>query len=84
VPVAISGTEDRLFFGNLKHLRRTSIKIVAGKSFMLPPFPKENRDEVLQKYTDEIMCRIAVMLPERNRGYYSEHPRLRELLNGSE
>ncbi len=84
VPVAISGTEDRLFFGNLKHLRRTSIKIVAGKSFMLPPFPKENRDEVLQKYADEIMCRIAVMLPEENRGYYSEHPRLRELLNGSE
>jgi len=84
VPVAISGTEDRLFFGNLKHLRRTSIKIVAGESFMLPPFPKENRDEVLQKYADEIMCRIAVMLPEKNRGYYSEHPRLRELLNGSE
>jgi 1-acyl-sn-glycerol-3-phosphate acyltransferase len=84
VPVAISGTEDRLFFGNLKHLRRTSIKIVAGKSFILPPFPRENREEVLQEYTDEIMCRIAVMLPERNRGYYAEHPRLRELMDGGE
>ena len=84
VPVAISGTEDRIFHGNLKRLRRTHIKITAGRSFMLPPFPKENREEVLQEYTDEIMCRIAAMLPERNRGYYAEHPRLKELLNGGE
>ena len=84
VPVAISGTEDRIFRGNLKQLRRTHIKITAGKSFMLPPFPKENREAVLQEYTDEIMCRIAVMLPERNRGYYAEHPRLKELLNVGE
>jgi hypothetical protein len=26
------------------------------------------------------MCRIAAMLPERNRGYYADHPRLKELL----
>jgi len=84
VPVAISGTEDRIFHGNLKRLRRTHIKITAGRSFMLPSFPKENREEVLQEYTDEIMCRIAAMLPERNRGYYAEHPRLKELLNGGE
>lgn len=82
VPVAIIGTEDRIFLSNLKRFRRTQIKLVAGKSFMLPPFPKENREEALQQYTDEIMCRIAVMLPERNRGYYAEHPRLKELLNG--
>jgi 1-acyl-sn-glycerol-3-phosphate acyltransferase len=81
VPVAISGTEDRLLWGNLKHLRRTPIKITAGKPFKLPPFPRENREEVLQQYADEIMCRIAVMLPERNRGYYADHPRLKELLN---
>lgn len=80
VPVAITGTEDRIFISNLKHFRRTQIKLVAGKSFMLPPFPKENRDKVLQQYTDEIMCRIALMLPERNRGYYADHPRLEELL----
>jgi 1-acyl-sn-glycerol-3-phosphate acyltransferase len=84
VPVAISGTEDRIFRGNLKKFRRTRIKITAGKSFKLPPFPKEKREEVLQKYTDEIMCRIAVMLPEKNRGYYAEHPRLKVLLNGGE
>jgi 1-acyl-sn-glycerol-3-phosphate acyltransferase len=80
VPVAISGTEDRLFFGNLKRFRRTHIKIAAGKPFTLPPFPREKREEVLQEYADEIMCRIAVMLPERNHGYYAEHPRLMELV----
>lgn len=80
VPVAISGTEDRIFKNNLKHFRRTQIKLRAGKTFTLPPFPKEDREEVLQQYTDEVMCRIAAMLPERNRGYYAEHPRLKELL----
>lgn len=82
VPVAIIGTEDRLFKGNLQRFRRTPIRLIAGESFMLPPFPRENREEVLQQYTDEIMCRIAVMLPEKNRGFYAEHPRLKELLNG--
>lgn len=80
VPVAIAGTEDRLVKSNLKKFKRTPVRLMAGKAFTLPPFPKENRDEKLQEYTDEIMCRIAVMLPEKNRGYYAEHPRLRELL----
>lgn len=80
LPVAISGTEDRLIIGNLKRFKKSSIRLTAGKSFTLPPFPKENREEKLQEYTDEIMCRIAVLLPEPNRGYYREHSRLKELL----
>lgn len=79
VPVAIGGTEDRIFKSNLKRFKRTRIMLTAGKPFALPPFPKENREEKLQEYTDEIMCRIAAMLPERNRGYYADHPRLKEL-----
>jgi 1-acyl-sn-glycerol-3-phosphate acyltransferase len=80
LPVAISGTQDRILFGNLKRFRRTPVTLTAGKTFTLPPFPKSNREQVLQEYTDEIMCRIAVMLPEENRGYYSDHPRLKEML----
>ena len=80
VPVALSGTEDRIFLSNLKRLRRTKIKVTAGDAFMLPPFPKQNREETLQEYTDEIMCRIAILLPAGNRGFYTEHPRLKELL----
>lgn len=82
VPVAIVGTEDRIVIQNLKRLKRTDIQLIAGKSFVLPPFPKHEREEKLQEYTDEIMCRIAVLLPERNRGHYAEHPRLKELLAG--
>jgi len=80
VPVSIVGSEDRLLIGNLKRFRRTPIALTADQGFMLPSFPKENREEKLQEYTDEIMCRIGVMLPEKNRGYYADHPRLKELL----
>ena len=80
VPVAISGTEDKVIFGNLKRLRRSHVMLKAGPAFTLPPLPRENRDEVLKQYTDEIMCRIAVMLPEKYWGAYKDHPRLKELL----
>jgi 1-acyl-sn-glycerol-3-phosphate acyltransferase len=81
VPVAITGTEDKALFGNLKKLRRAQITLTAGPAFTLPPLPRENRDEVLKQYTDEIMCHIAAILPEKYRGVYAEHPRLKELLN---
>ncbi|MCC7117103.1 MAG: 1-acyl-sn-glycerol-3-phosphate acyltransferase [Anaerolineales bacterium] len=84
VPVAIIGTEDRILLSNLKRFRKTRIKLVGGKAFTLPPIPREKREETLKNYTDEIMCRVAVMLPEHNRGYYANHPRLRELLKESD
>jgi len=80
VPVAITGTEDKALFGNLKKLRRARITLTAGPAFTLPPLPRENRDEVLKQYTDEIMCHIAALLPETYRGVYAGHPRLKELL----
>lgn len=80
VPVAITGTEDKALFGSLKKLRRAHITITAGKAFMLPPLPRENRDAVLKEYTDDIMAQIAALLPERYRGVYAGHPRLKELL----
>lgn len=81
VPVALAGTEDKALFGNLKRLRRAHITVTAGPAFTLPPLPRENRDEALKQYTDEIMCHIAALLPEKYRGVYAEHPRLKELLN---
>jgi 1-acyl-sn-glycerol-3-phosphate acyltransferase len=84
VPVAISGTEDKVILDNLKHLRRSHIVLQAGKPFTLPPLPHKNRDEALKQYTDEIMCHIAAMLPEKYRGVYKEHPRLKELLGGTQ
>jgi 1-acyl-sn-glycerol-3-phosphate acyltransferase len=80
VPVAITGTEDKVLLANLKKLRRSHITVTAGPAFALPPLPRENRDEALKQYTDEIMCHIAAILPERYRGVYTDHPRLKELL----
>ena len=80
VPVAITGTEDKALWGSLKKLRRAHITLTAGPAFTLPPLSRENRDQVLEQYTDEIMCRIAALLPENYRGVYADHPRLKELL----
>jgi 1-acyl-sn-glycerol-3-phosphate acyltransferase len=81
VPVAIAGTEDKVIFGNIKRLRRSHISLTAGEPFVLPPLPRKNRDEVLKEYTDDIMCHIAALLPEKYRGVYKDHPRLKELLS---
>ena len=83
LPVALAGTEDRVLFGNLKRRRRSRIVVRAGKTFTLPPLPKNSRDEALQDYTDEIMCHIAALLPVKYHGVYASHPRLKELLNQS-
>lgn len=80
VPVGITGTEDEAILGNLKKLRRSHVVVRAGPAFTLPPLPRENRAEVLKRYTDEIMCHIAALLPEKYRGVYADHPRLQELL----
>lgn len=80
VPVGVTGTEDALVKANLRRLRRSKVVIRTGEPFKLPPVPRENREAVLEQYTDEMMCRIAALLPPSYRGYYAEHPRLQELL----
>jgi 1-acyl-sn-glycerol-3-phosphate acyltransferase len=80
IPIAITGTEDKVIRENVKRLRKTHITLTGGKPFVIPPLPKKNRNKALQNYTDEIMCQIAVILPERYRGVYAEHPRLKELI----
>lgn len=81
-PVGISGTFDSVFFGQLKRLHRPHVIVSIGPSFSLPPLPTEaqGRDEALKVDTDEIMCRIAALLPPDQRGVYADHPRLKELL----
>lgn len=80
IPVALTGTEDRLVKDNFKHLRRSHIIIRVGKPFNLPAINGKEREAALRIATDEIMCQIAAMLPEKYRGVYSEHARLKELI----
>jgi 1-acyl-sn-glycerol-3-phosphate acyltransferase len=83
VPVGLAGTEDRVVLGNLRTLRRSAIVVNAGKAFSLRPLPSKDRDAALRQDTDEIMCQIAALIPEKNRGVYAAHPRLKELLAGN-
>ncbi|NMC46902.1 MAG: 1-acyl-sn-glycerol-3-phosphate acyltransferase [Chloroflexi bacterium] len=77
VPVGIQGTEFAI--DRLKHLRKPHMIARFGQSFTLPPIQDaEKRAEILQRYTEEIMCRIAVLLPEKYQGFYRDHPRLKE------
>jgi len=61
-------------------LRRSQVTGQVGQPFTLPPLKGSDRDAALKLYTDEIMCRIAALLPPGYRGVYAEHPRLQELL----
>ena len=81
VPIGLSGTEDRNIFGNLRRLKRSEVLINAGKPFVLPAFSNRDRGTALKEYTDEIMCRIATLIPERYRGVYAHHPRLQQLIS---
>lgn len=78
VPVAISGTENSL--GKILRLKRPIINIKIGKPFSLRPVDRKNRGDSLKRNTDEIMCRIAALLPAEYRGVYADHPRLQTLL----
>ena len=81
LPVAVTGTEDRAILENLKHFRRSKIIIRAGEPFYVQIHQGKGREEAMRQATDEIMCRIGALLPEKYRGVYANHPRLKELLD---
>lgn len=83
VPAAVTGTEDTLVKDRLRHLRRPHFTVRVGKPFRLPPLDNQDRDARVKEYTDEIMCRIAALLPPDYRGVYAGYPRVEELLQES-
>lgn len=78
VPVAISGTEDAV--ERLRHLKRPVLTAEYGKPIIPPMLDRSDREGQLDKLTTEIMCQIAAMLDEKYRGFYTDHPRLKEIL----
>ena len=81
LPAGISGTFDPVFFGQLKRIKRPHIVVNVGPAFSLPKLPSEgqSRDEALKFDTEEIMCRIAALVPPEQRGFYTDHARVKEL-----
>lgn len=78
VPAAITGTEA--VSRNLRRLRRALLTMRVGPPLALPPVSESERSADLRRNTDEVMCRIAAMLPPAYRGLYAEHPRTLALL----
>ena len=82
VPVGIAGSES--YFKSLTSLRRPHLRLTFGPAYTLPPIDRNNRDESLKQMTDEIMCRIAILLPPQYWGFYKDHPRLKAMLEHKE
>jgi 1-acyl-sn-glycerol-3-phosphate acyltransferase len=78
VPIAVAGTEKTLACWH--KLRRPRYLMRIGLPFTLPPLDESRHSASLRANADEVMCRIAAMLPPEYRGYYADHPRLKELL----
>jgi 1-acyl-sn-glycerol-3-phosphate acyltransferase len=81
LPVAVTGTEDRRVLENLKRFRRSKITATAAELMHIDLPKGKGREEAMRLATDEIMCQIAARLPEKYRGVYADHPRLKEILN---
>lgn len=77
VSMSIIGSEK--WIDAFKHFHRPRIVLRFGPAFQLPPIDPDNREESLRSATDEVMCRIAAMLPEEYRGFYKDYPRVKEL-----
>lgn len=80
LPVALTGTEDRGIVENLKRFRRSKIVVRGGELFTVEIPKGKGREQAMREATDNIMCQIGALLPEKYRGVYADHPRLKELL----
>jgi 1-acyl-sn-glycerol-3-phosphate acyltransferase len=78
LPVGLYGTENVI--SSWSRLRRPVLNVVVGELFRLPPLDEDNRSANLRQQSDEIMLRIAALLPPSYRGYYADHPRLSDFL----
>jgi 1-acyl-sn-glycerol-3-phosphate acyltransferase len=78
LPFAHSGTDHVL--QSLLRLRRHPIDVIIGRPFQLPPLDPNDRSASLRRNADEVMCRLAALLPPSYRGIYADHQRTKELL----
>jgi 1-acyl-sn-glycerol-3-phosphate acyltransferase len=71
LPAALWGTE-KVF-----HRPRPRVTVRVGKPFRLPE--GRAKGDQLAEYTEQIMCAIAALLPEKYHGIYAGNPRIAEM-----
>jgi len=74
-PVAFYGHEN--FWNNIISLKRTDFKVVVGEPFMIKDRGLGMSREVRQEIVDQIMLRLASLMPEKYRGVYSDLSQLK-------
>ena len=79
IPVGIIGSEK--ITSEWRHLRRPKVTVRVGEPYHLPEMDPDDRQGWLNQATDEIMCRIAALLPTAYRGVYVDYPRVKELIH---
>lgn len=70
IPISYWGAEH--FWDNLKHFRRTPFHVRVGRPFVVDTHGESLTKEVRQCIADEIMFKLAELLPEQYRGMYSQ------------
>lgn len=72
VPLVVTGQEK--LFPSLKRLRRARVRAVMSAAFEPPAIPPGEKAgaELVQAFTDEIMLRLAALLPPEYRGVYRD------------
>ena len=72
LPLAFYGAEN--YRDNLSHLKRSDFHIRVGRPFTLDPGGEKVTRQVRRLMLDDMMFRLAALLPPPYRGYYSETP----------
>jgi 1-acyl-sn-glycerol-3-phosphate acyltransferase len=70
VPIALTGTQNALIYGNLRRLRRTPVTLTVGAPFRLER--QGARRAAIQTGTHRIMTALADLLPPEYRGVYGD------------
>lgn len=79
IPVALEGATDMWYW--FKRFKKMRVTARFGEKYTVPEKAEDEDNKAwLNRATDEIMCRIAILLPPERRGFYADHPRLQELL----
>lgn len=70
LPVAFYGGID--YQDNVQKFKKTNFHIAVGQPFHLKGGEGRTNRQVRQAMADEVMCQVAALLPEEQRGYYRD------------